>query len=168
MISTLIGIVVGAILGFFFSYVLEWLKKRSLIQGYITILHSELKNLKEDNPGGLDDVIKGYNYVNGLVEKNINTSLLSKEQNPSEFLKRWCFRHKYAFLRNNLDKLSLFQPDTVKSLLKIYSYMEDYEEFRTGTTQLPLINNLQYAQNEIPITLSLLAKESLGGEAFCA
>lgn len=155
----LISVGFGALLGFFFSYVLENLKKRDLIKGYSMILQQELKNLKEDNPGGLDDVIKGYNHVSGLVEKGIPTILLSKEQNPSEFLFRWSFRHKYAFLRNNLDKLYLLKPDNVLSLLRIYSWMEDFEQFRTGDLKLPLINNLEYAQKEIPTTLLLLAKE---------
>ena len=51
IISTIIGVIVG----FFLSSILEWWKKRNLIRGYSTILQSELKNLKEDNPGGLDD-----------------------------------------------------------------------------------------------------------------
>ena len=105
-------------------------------------------------------IIKGYNHVNGLVEKNIHTTLLSQEQNPSEFLRKWSFWHKYAFLRNNLDKMYLFKPTTVKSMLKIYSWMEEFEQFRIGSPQLSLIQNLEYVQNEIPLTLSLLAKEN--------
>jgi hypothetical protein len=51
-------------------------------------------------------------------------------ENPSDFLKRWSFRNKYMLLRNNVDKISLFKEDTIKSILRIYSYMEDFEEFR--------------------------------------
>ncbi|MGP8085957.1 MAG: hypothetical protein ACLPY4_07665 [Methanoregula sp.] len=162
--NELIGIVVGTLLGFLLSYVLEWIKKRNLIKGYSVILQSELRNLKECKSSGLDDVLKNYNYICGLVEKQISTTLIPKKnqdepQDPSEFLKRWAFRQKYAFLRNNLDKLYLFKPDTVTSMLKVYDYMEEFEQLRNGDPQLILPNNLEHAQNEIPITISLLEKE---------
>jgi hypothetical protein len=157
-ISALIGIV-GVFLGFVFSFILEWWKKRILIKGYSMVLQTELKCLKEDKIGGLDDVIKGYNHVNGLVEKNIRTSLLPLDKDPqdsSDFLLRWSFRHKYAFLRNNLDKLYLLKPEAVTSMLKIYGWMEEFEQFRTENPKLLSHYNLEYVQNEIPKTLSLL------------
>ena len=94
-------------------------------------------------------------YPRPSFQKKIRMSL----KNPSEFLKRWAFRQKYAFLRNNLDKLYLFKPDTVTSMLKVYDYMEEFEQLRNGDPQLILPNNLEHAQNEIPITISLLEKE---------
>ena len=141
----------------------EWIKKRNLIKGYSVILQSELRNLKECKSSGLDDVLKitiisvdslKNKYPRPSFQKKIRMSL-----NPSEFLKRWAFRQKYAFLRNNLDKLYLFKPDTVTSMLKVYDYMEEFEQLRNGDPQLILPNNLEHAQNEIPITISLLEKE---------
>ncbi len=56
----IISPVIGVVVGFFLGFILEGWKKRNLIIGYSTILQSELRNLKKDEIGGLDDVIKNY------------------------------------------------------------------------------------------------------------
>jgi|WetSurMetagenome_2_1015567.scaffolds.fasta_scaffold27317_2 hypothetical protein len=151
---------VGVVLGFFLSYGVEWWKNRRSIKGYSAILHLELMTLKEDRPGGLDSVLGSYYNVCNLVEDGIYADLLSEDQDPDEILERRSFRQKYTFLRNNFDKVSLFKADTIKSILKVYSYMEEYDEFRTRTPKLLLVENLLKAQKEIPNTLLLLEKEN--------
>ncbi|MCK9579400.1 MAG: hypothetical protein M0Q92_02995 [Methanoregula sp.] len=156
-IISIVSLILGAVVGFVFTFLIEWWKQKNLIKGYCTILESELKNLKEDNPGGLDEVIKNYysDFIGG--GKPVPSEADAKHSN--EFLRKWSFWHKYAFLRNNLDKLYLLKPETVKSLLKIYSRMEEFEQFSTRDPPMLLIQNLEHAQKEIPITLALLGGE---------
>jgi len=168
LISTLAGVVVG----FLLSYGTDHWKKRRLIKRYSVVLRFELNRLKEDVPDGLDGVIQRYEQL-VAVRQGTNTGIVPAGQNPSDFLKRWSFRNKYVFLRNNFDKISFFKGDAIKSILKIYSYMEEFEEYRQisisdphslerigmGDPELLLIGNLQKVQKEIPIALSFLESE---------
>ena len=169
---TSISPIIGVFVGFFLSYGTEWWKKRSLTKNYSLILHSELKGLKEDVPEGLDRVIHGYEQL-VAVRHGINTEIVPANQNPADYLKRWSFRTKYVFLQNNLEKISLFKADTIKSILKIYSYLEEFEEYKQisisdpdalerigmGDVELLLSGNLIKARNEIPHALSFLERE---------
>ena len=171
-IVALIPPLAGVVVGFLLSYGTDYWKKRHLIKRYSVVLHFELKRLKEDDPDGLDGVIHRYDQL-AAVRQGTNTEIVPGNQNPSDFLKRWSFRNKYVFLRNNLEKLSLFNGDTIKSILKIYSHLEEFEEYRQisisdphaldrigmGDPEFVLIGNLRKVRDEIPIALPLLEGE---------
>jgi len=167
--GTLIGTLVGVVVGYALSTAGDWYKQKKLITRYRVVLQFELKQLKEDIPDGLDQVIHNYDQLVAAREGR-NTDVLPAGQNPSDFLKRWNFQHKYMFLRNNFEKISLFDENTIKSILKIYSLLEEFEEYKQmsisdpealarigmGDPEYLLIKNLKTAQKEIPKALALL------------
>lgn len=158
--STLFNLLIGAILGFIFKYILDWIRKRSKTKGYIKILQIELTKLKEDSPGGIDDLLKKYYQISDTIAKGNDTTLAPIKQDASSFFLKWSFYPKYAFLRNNLNELHLLHQDIVNSLLKIYSLMEEFEHFKDNTKyQQILVQNLEKVQKEIPNTLELLKNE---------
>jgi hypothetical protein len=175
-IVALIPPLAGVIVGFFLSQGVDFVKKRRLIKRYSAVLHFELKRLKEDIPDGLDGVIHRYDQLAAVQQgtnTDTNTEIVPAGQNPSDFLKRWNFRNKYRFLSNNFEKISLFNGDTIKAILKIYSYLEEFEEYKQisisdprslesigmGDPEHLLIGNLRKAQNEIPNALAFLERE---------
>lgn len=172
--GTLIGTIVGVLVGYFLSFVADWYKQNRLIDRYSRVFYYELNDLKRE----LDKVIADYDKLNNLTRDEIG---LTKEQfvqnpnfDPEKFLLRWSFRYKYTFLRENFEKVSLFDSDTIKSIIFIYSLLEEFEDYKLqsiedltktnktlekmgmGSAELLLIDNLRKAQSEIPKTLSLL------------
>jgi hypothetical protein len=172
LLTATIPALVGIFVGFLLSQGVDYFKKRSVIKGYSNVLSLELKKLKEDIPEGLDHVIHEYDQI-VAARHGSNTEIIPENQNPSDFLKRWSYRNKYAFLRNNFEKIALLTEDTAASILKIFSCLEEFEEYKQlsisdpdaivrigmGDPELLLIGNLRKAQKEIPKVLSLLENE---------
>ena len=159
-VGSILNLLLGAFLGFIGAYLVFWIQQRSLYKGYLKILKIELHHLKEDVPGGLDDILTKYYKIKNDYDKGIKSTIYPELDNPESFFLKWPFWHKYAYLRNNLDKLYFFHHETVSSLLKIYSSMEEFEFLiRNKDNRLILWNNLEKVQSEIPHALSMLDNE---------
>ncbi|MCX6689411.1 MAG: hypothetical protein NTZ39_06960 [Methanoregula sp.] len=168
------GTLVAVIGGYIVISGCDWYRQKLLISRYSKVLHFELSELKIE----LDKIIKDYDYLNETTRDELG---LTKDQfklvpgfDPEKFLLRWNFRYKYIFLRENFEKISLFDSDTIKSIIHIYSLLEEFEDYKQqsiddltatnktlekmgmGSAEQLLIGNLKKAQNEIPRILSLL------------
>ena len=168
--------IIAVVVGFLLSQGFEHWKKRDLIKRYSLVLRQELKRLKDDIPDGINQVIKTFDDME-LKQQQWEKKQQYKQKMPievdtSKFIKRWSFRNKYAFLRNNFENIAVFKGDTITSLLKIYSFLEEFEEYKQQSisntdaldkigmvTDRLLITNLRNAQKEIPLAILYLEKE---------
>ena len=97
-IIELISPLAGVIVGFLLSHLVYYWNKRREIKRYSAVLRFELKGLKEDVPDGLDGVLQRYQQLEEQRDRQIREKGFSAGMNPSDYLKRWSFRNKYAFL----------------------------------------------------------------------
>jgi hypothetical protein len=162
----ILGIITGVVLG----WIKEWISQQILKRKYRTIICFELEELKKE----LEVRIKDYKQLesNATNVSGERKQDVSAQMNPENFLLRWNYRHKYVFLRNNFEKISFLNENTVKSIIKVYSSLEELEEWRQNAvhskelynkiaTNPALIarDNFFAACDEIPKTLDYLHDE---------
>jgi len=174
-IFTLIAGIAGVAVGFILSKVSDYWSLNGSRKKYGTVFYFELEELKRE----LDKIIQDYDLLNKITrnELGLPKDLLqySPGKDPEKFLLRWDFKSKYIFLQKNFEKLSLFKPEVIKSIIKINSLLEEFEEYKQisiknyetkelekigmFTAEQLLINNLKKAQEEISNTLQYLKNE---------
>lgn len=172
IIASTFGII-GVILGIFISQHFQNKKKDELRQKYAKIIYYELCAVKNE----LDIRFSDFETQKKNVEKkycidNLSNLSLDCSEDPYNFLLRWSYWPKYEFLRQNFEKLSFFEKDTIISIINLYSPLEEFEHYK----QIAISKNLEYnnigtsakkiacdcfikAHDEIPHALSQLKKE---------
>ena len=158
LISSTVSVVIGVIL----ALVLTWLQnlwtQRTLRRKYSKVFSFELQQLKRD----LDSAISSYHYYYEIEHPSDLSEEERREsgiQYPVDVLPYCHFKSKYTFLNENFDRIFLFKEDTIKSILKITSLMEEYDAVSQRNKNSFLTENLRLIQKEIPIALELLKKE---------
>jgi len=146
--ATLIGVIVGS--GITLS--VEYLKKRGVCRKYSVVFSFELQQLKSE----LNHVLDDYEQLE-LSQTGRNTRVVP-QLDPIEFLLKWDFSSKYPFLTENFEKLSLFDEETIKSIIKIHSLLMEYEILKNRHDNVILVDNLRKAQTELDHAISLLQR----------
>ena len=165
-ISATISVITGVIL----AYVITWFgnlrNEQKLRRKYSRIFFFELQHLQHE----LDRAISSISDYLHDPEWFLGCDDESREAmgmySPEESLPRYHFIADYAFLRQNFEKISIFQEDTIKSLIKINALIEEYETVSKSDKKIRLTKNLIETQKEIKIALTLLQKEENKG-IFC-
>lgn len=164
--------IIGVIIGFLLSWGRDCLREQDSIKKHAKLVYFELQNLNTD----IDKRLEAYDQLCRVTRDQLGLSKehfgLAPEYDPYKFLLRLNFRPKYIFIHENLEKTSLLSTDSIKSVLQIYSLLEEFEEYRqisirnSDTRELEktamnsaewlLEKNLREVQKLIPDVLSLL------------
>jgi hypothetical protein len=149
---TIFATVCGVFAGSGLTLLIEHIKKRKLIHKYSVVFSFELQQLKNE----LDHVIDDYEQLD-LSLTGRNTRVVPR-MDPNDFLLKWSFISKYPFLVENFEKLSLFDEETITSVIKIHSLLMEYEILKDRNEGVLLVENLRKAQTELAHAISLLQK----------
>jgi|GEM_PF-5308228 len=154
----------GVILALILTWSQNFWNQRSMRKKFSKVFSFELEQLKHD----LDLAIRRYDHhesqlrdlPDGLDVEDCKENFpeLGIEY-PDEALRGHYFQSKYTFLHRNHEKIFVFREDTIKSIIKISSLMEEYDTLSRSNEKIFLDNNLRTIQKEIPIALELLKKE---------
>jgi hypothetical protein len=127
-IIPILAAIIGVVIGFGLSWGKEWSNQKNSKNKYLAVIYHELNELQNE----LKVRISDYNNLDlkSHDEYGVRKQNVSLQLDPEKFLLRWCYRPKYVFLHNNFEKISLFNEESIKSLIKIYSSLEEFEEWR--------------------------------------
>jgi len=117
----------------------------------------ELELLKKD----LDSVISRYTEISHQPEYILDENREFVEDvidDPNEALRYHHFKLKYIFLYKNFEKISIFNEDTIKSIININSLIEEFDTLSKENEPQYSVEKLKSALREINVTLNLLKK----------
>jgi hypothetical protein len=162
-ISATISVIVGVILAYFITGFGNFWNERKLRQKYSRIFSFELQQLQQELTKAMSQIGDYLTDPEMVFSFPEDTRKEIGMYYPEEALPRYHFKADYAFLRQNFDKISIFQEDTIKSLIKINSLIEEYDIVSKNGEKIHLTKNLKNTQNEIEIAITLLQKEEKMG-----
>jgi hypothetical protein len=158
-VSSIISVIIGVILAFIVTWLGGLCDKQNSRKKLSRIFSFELEQLK----GDLDSAIPRYSeYLSdpeafgGLGESD---RYYYKLFAPEDILPNYHFKAYYAFLRTNFEKISIFEEDTIKSIIKIDSLIEEYDVISKSDKKTLLTDNLDKTRKELDTTLNFLKKE---------
>jgi hypothetical protein len=158
------SVIIGVIIAFVLTWSQNFWDQRGLRKKYSKVFSFELQQLKHD----LDSAIRRYDDNSSKIE-DLPDDMDKDEfiesfpefgvEYPDEALRYHYFKSKYSFLNANFEKISMFKEDTIKSIIKINSLMEEYDTLSRGHEKVFLANNLRAMQKEIQNALAHLKNE---------
>jgi len=163
IITSIVSVVIGVVVAFILTGLNNYWIQRNLRKKYSKVFSFELEQLKHD----LDHAISRYDSAVFQLEElqlpdGIDIDDLENGpdiENPNDILQNYDFKSKYTFLNKNFEKISIFREDTIKSIIKINSLMEEYNILSKEPEKFVSLSNLREIQKEIQLTLELLKSE---------
>jgi hypothetical protein len=161
---SIVSVIIGVIIAFVLTWFQNFWDQRGLRKKYSRVFSFELQQLKHE----LDSAIRRYDDNSSKIE-NLPDDMDKDDfidsfpefglEYPDEALRYHYFKSKYSFLNTNFEKISMFKEDTIKSIIKINSLMEEYDILSRGHEKVFLANNLRIIQKEIRNALDQLKNE---------
>jgi len=163
-ISATIPVIVGVVLAYGITWFNSIWNEQKLRKKYSRVFSYELQQLQSELDRAISPIIEAmldqddtvYGYT---AEERLEQGLYA----PEDVLPYYYFKANFAFLRQNFEKIAIFQENTIKSLIKINSLIEEYDIVCKNDSKTLLTKNLEATQNEIKIALALLQKEEQWG-----
>ncbi len=163
-ISATISVIIGVILAYAITWFGNLWNEQKLRKKYSRVFSYELQQLQSELDQATSPIRESLLDPDGTVydftlEERWEQGLYA----PEDILPDYHFKSDYAFLRQNFEKIAIFQENTIKSLIKINSLIEEYDNVSKNDTKTLLTRNLEVTQKEIKNALNLLQKEENRG-----
>jgi hypothetical protein len=162
IIESVVPVIIGIIIGFGLTWANNFWIERNLRRKYSSVFSFELQTLKQD----LDRAIARYDtmvsQMQSLAEEGLDIQDVQDQIDivePNEVLRYYDFKSRFTFLNKNFEKISMFNEETIKSIIKINSLMEEYDALSKGNEKVILAGNLKTIAKEIQTTIDNLKKE---------
>lgn len=162
-VSSTVSVIIGVLIAFVVTWLSALWNEQKLRKKYCRIFLFELQQLQKElnrATSSIRDFLLDPEMVYSFPDDaRQEMGMLF----PEEALPRYHFKADYAFLRQNFEKISIFQEEIIKSLIKINTFIEEYDTVSGKEQKILLIQNLQATQKEIENALALLQKEEKMG-----
>jgi len=160
LVDSIIPVLFGVALAFLVTFAQNFWIQRSLRKKYSRVFSFELLQLKRT----LDRAISRY-YVYQMNREGLSDDIGRDDIEgiplyfPNDALQYEYFKSKISFLNENFEKLSIFKEDTITSIIKIHSLLEEYDTLSKGSERIFLVGNLEQIQKEIQMAIGHLKRE---------